>query len=92
MVLAWLRKHKNLVEGLPITRLEQVFVSDVTYVFTDEGAYLSLVKDAYSKQIIGHHLARDLKADGPLQVLRMAIKNRKYSHPPLRQGTEVLLP
>ena len=50
MVLVWLKKHKNLVEGLPNTRPEQVFVSDVTYVFTDEGySYLSLLTDAYSR-------------------------------------------
>ncbi|MCC9168380.1 IS3 family transposase [Pontibacter sp. XAAS-A31] len=78
----WLRRHKNLVEELEITRPEQVFVSDITYVYTDQGySYLSLVSDAYSKQIMGYCLARDLKAEGPLQALGMAIGNRKYSHP-----------
>lgn len=77
----WLKKHSNLVEGLEITQPEQVFVSDITYVRTDEGySYLSLVTDAYSKRIMGHHLARDMKTEGPLLALRMAIKNRAYSH------------
>ena len=78
----WLRKHRNLVEELEISKPEQVFVSDITYVYTDEGySYLSLVSDAYSKQVMGHCLARDLKAEGPLQALEMAIGNRQYSHP-----------
>ena len=78
----WLHKHKNQVAELEIVRPEQVIVSDITYILTDEGySYLSLVSDAYSKQIMGHHLARDLKAEGPLQALKMAIKNRKYNQP-----------
>lgn len=77
----WLRRHKNMVAELEITKPEQVFVSDITYIYTDEGyGYLSLVSDAYSKRIMGHHLARDLKAEGPLQALQMAIRNRRYSH------------
>lgn len=78
----WLRKHSNLVAELEITKPEQVFVSDITYVRTDEGhSYLSLVSDAYSRQIMGHHLSRDMKAEGPLLALQVAIRNRKYSHP-----------
>ena len=77
----WLRKHKNMVAELEITKPEQVFVSDITYVYTEEGySYLSLVSDAYSKQIMGHHLARDMKTEGPLLALKMAVKNRTYNH------------
>ncbi len=77
----WLRKHKNIVAELEITQPEQVFVSDITYVYTNEGySYLSLVADAYSKQIMGHHLARDMKTEGPLLALQMAIRNRTYHH------------
>lgn len=77
----WLRRHRNLVAELEITKPEQVFVSDITYIYTDEGySYLSLVSDAYSKHIMGHCLARDLKAEGPLLALQRAIRNRKYGH------------
>lgn len=91
----WLRKHKNLVEGLEIPGPEQVFVSGITYVPTnDSHSYLSLVTDAYPKKIMGHHLAQDLRAKGPVEALRMAVSNRKYGHgliPPLRWGPAVLL-
>ncbi|MDD3721154.1 MAG: hypothetical protein PHW92_01520 [Lutibacter sp.] len=37
---------------LKITHSEQVFVSDITYINTDEGhAYLALVTDAYSRKL-----------------------------------------
>ncbi|AKD05431.1 hypothetical protein PKOR_01860 [Pontibacter korlensis] len=77
----WMKKHRNLVEGLKIERPEQVWVSDITYIPTREGhSYLSLVTDAYSKKIMGYHLSEDLRAEGPLQALRMAIEQKKYGY------------
>lgn len=77
----WMKKHRNLVEGLKIYRPEQVWVSDITYIPTREGHnYLSLVTDAYSKRIMGYHLSEDLRAEGPVQALQMAIGQKKYGH------------
>lgn len=46
----WMRKHPNLLQGVSADRPEQVFVSDITYVETDEGVhYLSLVTDACTR-------------------------------------------
>lgn len=51
----WMRKHPNLLAGHKPSRPEQVFVSDITYVESDEGVhYLSLVTDAFSRKIMGH--------------------------------------
>ena len=51
-------KYKNLVKDAVPTRPEQLFVSDITYIKTDNGHnYLALVTDAYSKQIMGYKLA-----------------------------------
>lgn len=73
------RKHKNLLENLEITRPEQVFVSDITYVGSrNSPMYLSLVTDAYSKKIMGYNLSTSLAAKGATSALKMAIKNRKY--------------
>ncbi|AKD05510.1 hypothetical protein PKOR_04170 [Pontibacter korlensis] len=75
----WMKKHKNLVEGLKIHRPEQVWVSDITYIPTREGhSYLWLITDAYSKKIVGYHLSGDLRAEGPVEALRMAIGKNKY--------------
>jgi len=72
-------KHPNLIKGMKISRSEQVFVSDITYIHTQEGfMYLYLITDAYSKQIMGWDLADNLKTVNAIKALKMALKNRKY--------------
>ena len=75
----WMKKHPNLIENINIHKPEQVWVSDITYIKTDQGYnYLSLVTDAYSKKIMGYELCDNLSVDGPLRAIEMAIKNRKH--------------
>jgi transposase InsO family protein len=51
------RKYKNLIIDRVPTRPEQLWVSDITYIKTDNGHnYLAIVTDAYSKQIMGYKL------------------------------------
>lgn len=72
-------KHPNRIKDVPLTRPEQVWVSDITYIKTkEENLFLSLVTDAFSKRIMGYHLAGNLRTDGPLKALNMAIRNRQY--------------
>ncbi len=72
-------KYPNLLQGLSLTRSEQVFVSDITYIRTQSGfMYLYLVTDAYSKQIMGWTLSDNMKTINAIQALKMAIKNRRY--------------
>lgn len=74
----WLRKYPNLYKDLRATRSEQVWVSDITYIGTRSGnTYLSLVTDAYSRKIVGHHLSADLRTEGVAKALEMAINKRK---------------
>lgn len=73
------RKHKNLIEDLNIERPEQVWVADITYVGNRQNPmYLSLITDAYSKQIIGYNVSRTLATRECIKALKRAIKNRKY--------------
>jgi hypothetical protein len=75
------RKYKNLIKGLVVKRPEEVWVSDITYIKTDQGhEYLSLITDYYSKKIVGYHLADNLKTESTLKALEMAIKSRKYAN------------
>ena len=75
----WMKKYPNLLEDIQLHRPEQVWVSDITYVKTDEGyRYLSLVTDAYSKKIMGYQLSPNLSVDGPLKALMMAIRARTF--------------
>lgn len=78
------RKHPNLINGLEISRPEQVWVSDITYIRTLVGfVFLSLITDVYSKKIMGHYLSDNLKTEGTLRALKMAMAHRKYPDKPL---------
>jgi transposase InsO family protein len=78
----WLRTYENLVKDVTLERPEQVFVSDITYIATEQGYnYLSLVTDACSKKIMGYALREDLSLKGCLQALEMALGNRTSAAP-----------
>ena len=73
------RKYNNLIKDQVPTRPEQLWVSDITYIKTENGHnYLAIVTDAYSKQIMGYNLDNHMKTSLCTEALDMAIKNRKY--------------
>jgi len=81
----WMRKYPNLIRKMPLIRPEQIWVADITYIDTTENghAYLHLITDAYSKQIMGYELCDNMEAASTLKALQMALKNRKYNDQPL---------
>ena len=77
----WLRKYPNIAKELKLTAPEQLWVSDVTYLKTEEGnCYLTMVTDAYSRKIMGYSIADNMEAQSVAEALRMAIKNRGYKN------------
>ena len=73
-------KYKNLTEGLSPQRCNEIWVSDITYVWLkqqDKFCYLSLITDLYSRKIIGNCVHEDLSVKGSLEALRKALKQRK---------------
>lgn len=78
----WLRKYPNLLRDFKPLQPEQVFVSDITYIKTkDRTHYLSLVTDAFSRQIMGYKLSEDMSTENVVQALKMAAKKRKFNTP-----------
>jgi len=76
----WMRKYSNLVKDLDITRAEQLWVSDMTYIrVLNQWGYLSLITDAFSRKIMGYCFRSDMLALGPIDALQMALDNRSYS-------------
>jgi len=72
----WLRKYPNLIRDLPVTRPNQVWVSDITYIKTEEGfLYLFLVTDLFSRMILGWKLANDMGSENAVMALEQAIGN-----------------
>lgn len=80
----WLRKYPNLVKEIVVVRPDQVWVSDITYLKTDEGnCYLNMVTDAYSRKIMGYAIADNMEAAQMKQALQMAVRNRVNKQHPL---------
>ncbi len=75
----WMKKHPNLLKEVQPKRPEEVFVSDITYVQSEQGVhYLSLVTDAYSRKIMGYELSDEMKATDVVKALDMTVSNRQY--------------
>jgi len=76
-------KHPNIIKGgIELTRPEQLWVADITYLPTHNGeSYLSLVTDAYSRKIVGYHLSDNLKTHGVKQAFSQALKHRSSNSP-----------
>ena len=74
------RKHQNMILDYQITKPNQVWVADITYIGNRQNpSYLSLITDAYSKKIVGHHVADNLNTENSLIALRKALKNKKVN-------------
>lgn len=67
-------KHPNLLKEADITGVHQAWVSDLTYIRSEEGwLYLSLVTDDFSRQIVGWEASDGLEAEGCLRALEQAL-------------------
>ncbi|GAC1598859.1 MAG: hypothetical protein NVS3B19_20940 [Ginsengibacter sp.] len=69
-------KYKNLIKEMTLIRPNQLWVSDITYLkVSGQFCYLSLITDAFSRKIVGYHVAPNLKTEGPLRALKMALSS-----------------
>jgi transposase InsO family protein len=70
--------YPNLVKGMAINRLNQVWLADMTCIRIRSGfVYLSAILDAFSRRIIGYAISPRLNASLTLEALRMAIAQRR---------------
>jgi putative transposase len=71
-------RYPNLVKGVPISRLNQVWLADITYIRIRTGfVYLAAILDAYSRKVIGYAVSTALDTALTLQALKKAITERK---------------
>jgi putative transposase len=71
------RTYENLARELVLTGPHQLWVSDITYLRTQERfVYLALIMDAWSRAIVGYHCSDSLEVEGALQALTMALRQR----------------
>jgi putative transposase len=66
-----------LADQTPCTGPDQVWLTDITYVATDEGwLYLAGVLDLYSRKLVGWAMGETLATTLPLAALEMALGQR----------------
>ena len=71
-------KYNNIIKDLEITKPNQVWVSDITYIRTIKGfCYLALITDMYSRKIVGYDLSDSLELKGCVRALNKAIYKAK---------------
>jgi putative transposase len=73
-------RYPNLIKGTVISRLNQVWLSDITYIRIRTGfVYLAAILDAYSRRVIGYAVSTGLDTALTLKALRMAMAWRRPS-------------
>lgn len=74
----WLRKWPNIIKDKTISHPDEVWVSDITYIKTEEGnCYLNMITDAYSRKIMGYAVDDNMETESMIKALRMATEHRK---------------
>ena len=75
------RKYPNIVRDIKVLSAGKLWVSDITYIRTEQGfVYLSLITDYYSKKIVGWCLWPNLSSKGALNALEMAVECENTSN------------
>jgi len=69
--------YPNLAASMVLTGVDQLWVSDITYIrLEEEFVYLAVILDAYSRRVIGWHLDQCLDDSLTLNALLMALRTR----------------
>ena len=72
--------YPNLVPDLPLTSINQLWVSDITYIrLLREFVYLAVILDAFSRRCVGWALEHYLETELALSALRMALATREVA-------------
>lgn len=69
-------RYPNLVQDLTVTRPDEVWVADITYIrLRGEFVFLAVIMDVFTRTIRGWHLGRNLDAELTLTALKRALEH-----------------
>ena len=87
-------KYNSIIRDIEVTRPNQVWLSDITYIRTVKGfCYLALITDMHSRKIVGYDSCDSLELKGCVRALIKAIyqaKNIKTAYTSFRQRNTIL--
>lgn len=74
----WMRKWPNIIKDKDVFYKDQVWVSDITYIKTEEGnCYLNMITDSYSRKIMGYAVEDNMETESMIEALKMAMVKRQ---------------
>ena len=74
-------RYGNLLAGKRFTGVNQLWSSDITYLFClDRFYYLVMIMDVYSRRIVGYSIADNMRAENNFLALKMALVLRGVEH------------
>lgn len=83
------KKYPYLLTGLEISRMNQVWCTDITYIRTQNGfMYLTAIIDVYSRYIVAWGLSNSLSKELCTEVLERALKRAKPETINTDQGSQ----
>ena len=78
---------KNLIKERVVSRPNEVWVGDLTYLRSEEGfMFLALLTDKMSRHIVGYHCGESLESIGCQQALEMALKQLRPGEQPIHHS------
>jgi len=73
-------KYPNLIEGMFVTRPNQVWQSDITYIYINgKFYYIVFIIDVYTREIISYNVSNNMRKEANVIALNKAIKSRDLS-------------
>lgn len=73
----WLRKWPNIVKEKNVEHPDEVWVSDITYLKTQQGnCYLNMITDKFSRKIVGYAVADNMETENMIKALKMAVSQK----------------
>ena len=70
--------YPNLLAGLTVTGINQVWVADITYIRVVKGfVYLAAILDRYSRKVIGWAISKRIDAELCVAALQVALASRQ---------------
>ena len=78
---------RNLLAGSLFDHPNEAWVSDLTYIRTDQGfLYAALITDVVSRKIVGAHIGDSLEAEGCLAALEQALADLPADKHPIHHS------
>ncbi len=69
--------HPNLIQGMLLDGINQVWASDITYIRIENGfVFLAVILDLFSRKVIGWAISKKIDRFLTLSALQMAIERR----------------